>query len=283
MSTSAPNQRAPWILAGLLLGHVLLMAAMARHPDSEQSILRTWLMTGFTPVTKGADWVIGKVSGTVDNYVNLKGEHEQNIALKEQIAQLTKERDEARERAKDYDLLRSQIALPSRPQYTAIAANVIARDTNLWYKRLIIDRGTLDGVKRDMPVVTATGVVGRVIAVGPNHSMVQVITDKHAGAGAMLQESRVKGEVRGLDNARAELKNIPANEEVKPGDVVVTTGLDRIYPRGLVIGTVEAVENDPNAPWHKIIINPSAPVDRVEEVLVLLVDQKDIQIDDTIK
>ena len=137
----------------------------------------------------------------------------------------------------------------------------------------------LDGVKRDMPVATAGGIVGRVISVGPNFAMVQVITDKHAGVGAMLQASRAMGEIRGLDNDRCELKNVSTSEKVDVGESVVTTGLDRIYPKGLLVGTVERIEVDPNAPWHKIVVKPAAPVDRVEHVLVFLVEPKDLKIE----
>ncbi|MGH8598265.1 MAG: rod shape-determining protein MreC, partial [Gammaproteobacteria bacterium] len=175
---------------------------------------------------------------------------------------------------------RTQLALPTRPQYRELAANVISRDASLWFRRLTIDRGTLYGVKRDMPVVTAGGVVGRVISVGPNFAMVQVITDRQAGVGAMLQTSRAMGEIRGLDNDRSELKNISTSEKVEVGETVVTTGLDRIYPKGLLVGTVESIEADPNAPWHKIVVKPAAPVDRVEHVLVLLVEPKDLKIDE---
>src|SRR6185503_3428807 len=133
----------------------------------------------------------------------------------------------------------------------------ISRDPSLWFRRLTIDLGTLNGVKRDMPVSAAGGIVGRVISVGPNFAMVQVITDKHAGVGAMLQNSRAMGEVRGVgDDDRCELKNIKTSETVEAGESVITTGLDRIYPKGLLIGTVERIEPDPNAPWHRIIIKP---------------------------
>jgi rod shape-determining protein MreC len=91
------------------------------------------------------------------------------------------------------------------------------------------------------------------------------------------------GEVRGLDSARCEIKNISSSENVQEGESIVTTGLDRIYPKGLLVGTVERIEEDPNAPWHRIIIKPAAPIDRVEHVLVLLVEPKDLKIEETVK
>jgi rod shape-determining protein MreC len=279
MSANTAQQKAPWILAALLLSQVVLMSTYARHPDSEQSVLRIWLVTGFAPVVRVADAVLSSVKGAGASYVYVRHAREENLELREKVDQLTAERNNALERAAELDRLRTQLALPPRPQYRELAANVISRNATLWFRRLTIDRGTLDGVKRDMPVATAGGIVGRVISVGPNFAMVQVITDKHAGVGAMLQSSRAMGEIRGLDNDRCELKNISTSEKVEVGESVVTTGLDRIYPKGLLVGTVESIEADPNAPWHKIVVKPAAPVDRIEHVLVLLVEPKDLKID----
>jgi len=279
MSANTAQQKAPWILAALLLSQVVLMSTNARHPDSEQSVLRIWLVTGFAPVVRVTDAIFSSVKGTGASYVDVRNAREENLQLREKVDQLTAERNNALERAAELGLLRMQLALPARPQYRELAANVISRNASLWFRRLTIDRGTLDGVKRDMPVATAGGIVGRVISVGPNFAMVQVITDKHAGVGAMLQSSRAMGEIRGLDNDRCELKNISTSEKVEVGESVVTTGLDRIYPKGLLVGTVESIEADPNAPWHKIVVKPAAPVDRIEHVLVLLVEPKDLKID----
>lgn len=281
MSANAAQQKAPWLLAALLLGQVVLMSAYARHSDSEQSLLRTWLNTGFAPVVHVVDTVISSVKNVAASYIDLRHARAENQDLRERVDQLTAERNKALEKEAELGLLRNQLALPARPQYREIAANVVWRDTSVWFRRLTVDRGTLDGVKRDMPVTTAGGVVGRVISVGPNFATVQVITDKHAGLGAMLQNSRAMGEVRGLDpEPRCELKSVSTSENVEVGEAVVTTGLDRIYPKGLLIGNVERVEVDPNAPWHKIIVKPAAPVDRVEHVLVLLIEQKDLKLEE---
>ncbi len=263
-----------------MLSQVVLMSTNARRPDSEQSVLRIWMVTAFAPVVRVGDSMLSSVKGAGASYIDVRHAREENIELREKVDQLTAERNKALERAAELDLLRMQLALPTRPQYRELAANVISRDASLWFRRLTIDRGTLDGVKRDMPVTTAGGIVGRVISVGPNFAMVQVITDKHAGVGAMLQASRAMGEIRGLDNDRSELKNISTSEKVEVGESVVTTGLDRIYPKGLLVGIVESIEADPNAPWHRIIVKPAAPVDRVEHVVVLLVEPKDLKFDE---
>ena len=134
-----------------------------------------------------------------------------------------------------------------------------------------------------MPVTAASGIVGRVVALGPNFAEVQLITDRHAGVGAMLQKSRDMGEVHGLDNGKCELKDIPSGREVQIGDFVESTGLDGIYPKGLMIGTIDNVEDDPNAPWHRLIVKPGAPLDRLEYVMVLLVEQRDLKAQESVK
>ncbi|HSE96654.1 MAG TPA: rod shape-determining protein MreC [Blastocatellia bacterium] len=283
MSANTAQRNSHWWLAALLFVQIVLMSANARQQGGEQTVLTTWLMSVFTPVASGVDWALSGIIGSVNSYTDLRGAREENLLLKEQNEELAGQLNEAKERASELDLLRAHLALPSRPDYRAISANVVARDADLWYRRLTIDRGTLDGVKRNMPVATAVGIVGRVVAVGPNFAQVQVITDKHAGVGAALQNSRAMGEVRGMEQEGplCELQNVPSSETVEVGETIITTGLDRIYPKGLMIGKVERIESNPNAPWHKIIVSPSARVDRVEHVLVLLVEQKDLKVEET--
>ena len=270
-------------LAVLLALQVGLMSYNARRPDSEQSVLGTWIMTPLSFVERLVNGVASAVTGTVASYVDLRRARAENIELREKNDQLLGELNEMRERAAELERVRREVALPAHAQYRSLAANVIARDTTTWFRRLTIDRGTLDGLKLNMPVTTAGGVVGRLISVGPNFATVQVITDKQAGVGAMLQTSRAMGEVRGLDSAHCELKNVSTAITVQEGESVVTTGLDRIYPKGMLIGTVERIEQDPNAPFNKIVVQLTAPVDRLEHVLVLLVEAKDLKVDEGTK
>jgi rod shape-determining protein MreC len=277
------RDRSHWWLALLLLAQLVLMSFTAKRPGNGQAIGSNWVMAIFTPIAKVGDAVLSKVSGGVTGIGEMRRAASENVSLKEQVEQLTAQLNETREKAAQYDALRAQLGLPSSTPYQHIAANVISRDTSLWFKRLTIDRGTLDGVKKNMPIVTATGIVGRVVNVGVNFAQVQLITDNSAGVGVMLQSSRLSGELKGLNNNRCEIKYVPANEEVNEGEVVVTTGLDRIYPKGLVVGFTEKVENDPSAPWKRIAVKPAAQVDRVENVFVLLVEPKDIAIETNIK
>ena len=283
MSANPTQNKAPWLLGILLLLQVLLMSTTARHPGTDESILRVWVMSTLVPVVKLGGSIISGIGSTIGGYVELRHVRQDNIALHEQIEHLTAERDMAMEKAAMYDQLRSQLAIPPMPLFNTISANVIARDTNLWFRWLTIDRGSLSGLKKDMPVVTSTGVIGRLISCGPNYSQVQLVTDNHAGMGAMLQNSREMGELRGRGDSLCELRNIRTTTDVQIGESVITTGLDGIYPKGLTVGVVERIEADPNAPWHKILVRPSSPVDRTENVLVMIIELKDLKAMDTTK
>src|SRR5262249_39757140 len=148
----------------------------------------------YTPFLKGGNWVISKAGGVVGDFTALRGARDENKLLRQRVEQLTEERDAAREQAAQDAQIRAAYGVPGQPNFHKIAANVIARDASVWFRRLTIDRGTNDGVKMSMPVTTALGVVGRVVALGPNFAEVQLITDRHAGAGAMLQKTRDMGE-----------------------------------------------------------------------------------------
>jgi rod shape-determining protein MreC len=246
-------------------------------------VLRKWVLTALSPPLRAGNWVLGEITGSVNGYIALRGAHEENIHLREEVDRLTRERDEAREEAAEDARLRTQLGIVALPQFRQVAATVISRDPSIWFKRLIINRGSMDGIKPNMPVIAASGVVGRVTEVGPDCAMIQVITDRHAGVGAILQQSGSMGEVRGLDSADCEMKDVGSNVDVQPNEPIVTTGLDGIYPKGITIGTVESVQNDPNAPWLKIVVRPTAPVDRLENVIVLLVEPKDLKMQETVK
>jgi rod shape-determining protein MreC len=277
------KDKSHWVLAALLISQLFTMTYTARRNDSKERLLLTWVMTVFSPVVKAGDAVISTVTGTFTGWGEMRRAGSENVELKAKLEEMTIELNETREKAAQYDALRVQYGLPALMPYRQIAANVIARDTSLWFKRLTIDRGTLDGVKRDMPVVTHVGIIGRVVNVGPNFSQIQLITDANAGVGVMIQSTRLPGELKGLNNNLCEIKNIPSSEEVMENEPVVTTGLDRIYPKGLVVGNIERVENDANAPYKKIIVKTAVQIDRVENVLVLLVEQKDIKFEDNLK
>ena len=124
MSANPAQRKAPWILAALLLFQVVLMSTNARHPDSEQSFLRVWVVTVFSPVVHAADAVLSSAKGFASGYLDVRRAREENVELHERVDELMAERNKALERAAELDLIRTQLALPSRPPYRELAANV---------------------------------------------------------------------------------------------------------------------------------------------------------------
>jgi len=151
---------------------------------------------------------------------------------------------------------------------------VVARDGVPWFRTLTLDKGERDGVRLDAAVISSTGIVGRVVAVGPSAARVQVLLDRDSGAAALIERSRVSGVVSGQVSAPETgsedlaLKYIPGRADVVVGDVVVTSGLDRIFPKGLVIGRVRLV-GDVTGLFRDVSVEPSARFSSLEEVLVL--------------
>ena len=178
---------------------------------------------------------------------------------------------------------RIQTLLAFKEQYVenTVAAQVIGTSGSEQSRVLYIDKGSSDGIKPDMAVITPTGIVGKIVQVFPGSSQVLPINDQLSGVGAALKDSRLQGILKGAANGTTTLQYIMSDEPVKPGEEVITSGGDRIFPKGLPIGTVASVEPGKDL-FLNIRVIPSARLDRLEEVLVVtkiqekLPDAKDL-------
>ena len=169
--------------------------------------------------------------------------------------------------------LRSLLNLKEQTGYDQVPARVIARDSSVWFNTVTIDRGSSSGIALNMPVATGGGIVGRVIALSPWTAQV-MITDEKAAAGAIIGQlggSGALGPVRGLGkNGLIEMRYVSGLEKVAVGDYILTTGQDGIYPPGLSVGEVVQVTPGTATQSHEILIRPTAQLDQLEQVAVLL-------------
>ncbi|MDU4961937.1 MAG: rod shape-determining protein MreC [Sporomusaceae bacterium] len=160
------------------------------------------------------------------------------------------------------------------PQFDFVFASVIARDPGSWTSTVMIDRGSADGIAKDMPVVSARGLIGNVTQVFPHSAKVLLLTDSSSAAGALVQrpESRVAGIVEGADAPQLapRMVNLARDADVIKGDKIITSGLGGIYPRGLLIGEVTDVVNEEGGLLKYAVLKPAADFDRLEEVQVLV-------------
>ncbi|PYS68127.1 MAG: rod shape-determining protein MreC [Acidobacteria bacterium] len=268
------RQRAPLWLIGLLLANLIIMAVDARDSDGKQKVVRVWTQTFASPIQSASSKASGATSGFFRQIFNFHSIARENDDLKQRLATAEQELHNARQQAAENERLKGLLNLKEQTQYQTVISRVIARDPSVWFNTITINCGSSSGVAVNMPVVSGTGVVGRVITVSPWSSQVMLLTDEKAGAGAVvgqLGQSGALGSVRGRpDIGLIEMRYVSGLEKVNVGDFVMTTGQDGIYPPGLNVGEVVDVKNGTATQAHQILIRPGARLEQLEEVAVLL-------------
>ena len=268
------RQRAPWWLFGLLLLNFALMTYDARDEATKQRKLRSLTQSVASVIQRGASSFGNWVGGFFGNIGELRRASSENQQLREQVKQMEAELRDTRERAAEAGRLQKLLNLNAASQYKTVASHVIARDPSMWFNNITIDKGRWAGVEVNMPVVTAGGVVGRIVATGPWSAQVMLLTDEKSGAGALvgqLGQSKAMGSVKGLgENGLLEMRYVSGLEKVQVGDTVTTTGQDAIYPPGYNVGEVVEVRAGSATQTQIIHIRPGAGLDQLKEVAVLL-------------
>lgn len=270
------RQRAPIWLVALLVTNLVIMAVDARDADGQVKMLRIWTQTFASPLQSASSKATGATSGFFQEIWNFRSTAAENEQLKERLTLAQQELHAARTATAENERLKALLSLSEQSDIKSVPARVIARDPSVWFNTITINRGSSSGIVINMPVVTAGGIVGRVITVSPWASQVMLITDEKAGAGAVvgqLGQSGALGSVRGradLGVALIEMRYVSGLEKVEVNDYVMTTGQDGIYPPGLNVGTVVDVKSGTATQAHQILIKPGAQLDHLEEVAVLL-------------
>ena len=268
------RQRAPIWLVALLFTNLVIMAVDARDSTGGQKVVRIWTQTFASPIQNASSKATGATSGFFRQILNFRSIASENEDLKQRLATAEQQLHAAQQDAAENERLKALLDLKEKKQFETVMARVIARDPSVWFNTITINCGSSAGVAVNMPVVSGTGVVGRVITVSPWSSQVMLLTDEKAGAGAVvgqLGQSGALGSVRGRpDLGLIEMRYVSGLEKVELGDYVMTTGQDGIYPPGLNVGEVVDVKNGTATQPHQILIRPGARLDRLEEVAVLL-------------
>jgi rod shape-determining protein MreC len=266
------------VLIVMLLAQTIGLAIQVRRPvgpdapdDRKVFLLRYWVSAGLTPFERLTQHLGSGVRGIWQNYIDLRHVRKQNDALQQQIAQMRLE-----EAAFSEDAIqghRLQALLNFQQHYIAktIAAQVIGTSGSDLSRMLTLDKGSADGLKPDMAVITPDGIVGKLRDVFPHTAQLLLLNDQTSGAGVLLQTTRIRAIVRGTPTGRLQIGNLTADSRIKPGDTVLTSGGDLVYPRGLNVGIIESVSADPDhQPYTAIVVKPSANLSQLEEVLVIV-------------
>jgi rod shape-determining protein MreC len=260
------SQRPLLVLAGAIVLHVILISAQV-STTAGIPFIQVVTFGLFSEVQRGTMTSVDSVRGVWSGYVALRDAQAENQALKQELQRLQIRLQEERAQAQRAENFRQLLELRDRAGVETVAAEVIAGPATIEFRDMTIDKGSTDGVQPDMAVIAPAGVVGRVHLSSPRAARVQMLIDLNAAAGAMIERTRLQGLVIG-QGSTLQMEYVPSTSDVKPGDVVVTSGIDKIYPKGFVIGTIETVERS-SGTYYEITIRPAVDFSRLEEVLVV--------------
>jgi rod shape-determining protein MreC len=257
------------LTSGALLLLALHLLSTGVLPGSRASKPSLFLMDALRPLQVFESSVVDDSSSFVHSYFDLVNVRQENAKLRQQLAALQAQTTRLNELEVENrhlaDLLELRDALGTR----AVAANVIGADAGGLARTLVLSQGSAGGLRRDMAVIATDGVVGKLIAVAPDSSRVLLIDDHNSAVDAFDQRSRARGIVAGVVDDGLTMKYVDRSEDIKAGDPVVTSGMDGIFPRGLLVGTIVNVSQEGPGLFLKVDVKPAVDFSRLEQVLVL--------------
>ncbi|NPA25158.1 MAG: rod shape-determining protein MreC [Deltaproteobacteria bacterium] len=267
------SRRLPWLACVALIFTFLTLCLSfgLQNGGTLVSIAERAALTMTYPVQKGIDLVFSTGEDFFNRYINLVDAQQKNQQLKQEVAKLRYRLDQLEEIRQEN--LRLHQLLNFKEQFDildrGIAAHVIGRQTDSLSRILIVDCGTRYGLRVNNPVFTPGGVIGRVIACGPNSAKVLLLTDQNSACDVIIQRNRIRGTLQGTGNALCRLAYLQRTVNVKVGDRLITSGLDNIFPKGITVGTVVSTTRDHNGLSQLIKVKPEFDLDTIEDVYIL--------------
>jgi rod shape-determining protein MreC len=260
--------RAGVLLLAVVVGHIVLISTQVTVPGGA-SILESVVFGFVAEGQRAASGLAGALSRTWSGYADLRDVRSENERLRQEL-------DKANIEIQQYRALLDRVPgltrleeLRARSELHTVAAEVIGTSPSPDFRTLTIDRGAWEGIRPDQAVLAPNGIVGRVVTASFRAAKIQLLIDRNAAAGAIVERSRAQGVVMGQGDGRVHLEYVSEIADVAEGDLVMTSGIDGIYPKGFVIGRVVRVEKVGTA-YRDIIVEPAVDFDRLEEVLVVL-------------
>jgi len=262
------RQRSGYLFLGVILGHILLISAQVQSAKGVP-VLESVTFGVFSEVQRALSGGVSGIRHAWGGYVGLRNLKAENEELKRQLAAAQVAGQEQRalaDRARGFQKL---LELRDSISLATAAAEIIGGPASPDFRTLTIDKGTRDGLRPDMAVIAPEGVVGRLVVPSARSAKVQLLVDRNAAAGVIIERTRAQGVVVGSGDDRLQMQYVSEVSDLAVGDVVVTSGIDTIYPKGLIVGRVEVVEKNGPA-FKRIIVKPAVDFSRLEEVLVVL-------------
>ena len=263
------RQRGRFLFGAVVLAQIILISAQV-NSRAGVPVLEQVTFGVFAEVQRAASGTYNFLTHSWTGYVGLQGVQAENAELKARLDALQVELQEQRALAERSQQLQKLLDLRDRVSLPTTAADIIGLGASPDFQTVTISKGTNDGLKGDMAVLSPDGVVGRIVTPSTRASKVQLLIDRNAAAGALVERSRAQGVVLGTGEGTLRMEYVAELGDVQTGDTVVTSGVDGIYPKGFVIGQVVTVERRGGA--YKIItVRPAVDARDLESVLVVLV------------
>lgn len=262
------RHRSLFLLGGVVLLQVLLLAVQIKK-DSQGRLIRVWTVGAVSPFEKAGAHGVGGIRSMWNHYFALQNTSRENEELKRENDTLKLQLTQLQSKAAEADRLAALLKFRQTNLDVPMAsARVIGGSADSASQTIYLDRGERDGIRRNMGVITPDGVVGKVIESYKDTAQVLLLTDKDSGVGAKLAESGLQSPVGGTGEPLLIMKYIPNDDDVNSGEHVVTSGMDRIFPRDLPVGTIAEIKA--GNPFKQIRVRPAANLQRLDEVFVLL-------------
>jgi len=261
------RQRTGYLLIAVTVGHIILISAQV-NTERGVPVLESVTFGTFAEVQRAASSVIGSVRASWGGYFALQEVHRENERLQQELAQLRIGLQQERALAQQSRTLEQLLELRGRTPLMTTGAAVIGSGASPDFRTITIDKGTADGLRPDMAVIAPAGVVGRIITPSARAAKVQLLIDRNAGAAALVERSRAQGVVEGT-GGNLRMNYVSGTADLKVGDVLVTSGIEGIYPKGFVIGQIESIERGAGE-FSSIVIRPAVDFSSLEAVLVVL-------------
>jgi rod shape-determining protein MreC len=269
------RQRTGWLFGAIVVSHIILISAQVTTKRGVP-ILQEVTFGAFAEMQRAATTAFGSAREGWQNYFALQQIRRENEQLKAEVTKLRVSLEQERSTAQQTRTLQQLLDLRSATSFETVAAAVIGSGADPEFRTITIDKGTQDGLRADMAVMSPAGIVGRILMPTARAAKVQLIIDRNAAAGVMVERTRVAGIVTGVGNAEElgfragliDLNYVPSSADVKRGDRVVTSGIDGIYPKGLPVGEIQSAEREGGE--RRIRVKPSVDFAALEAVLVVL-------------
>ena len=246
---------------------ILLVSTVGRQQFGSSHKLALEL-TG--PIHRVMTWTISYFDSLVQDYKALWRVREENKRLLAELSEVKAANNQYREAVATNARLRKLLQFKESLAPPTLTARIIGHDPSLWFRTVIIDRGSSDGILKGMPAVTIEGIVGQILDISPHYAKVLLATDPNSAIDVLIQRTRVRGILKGKSGSDYQLDYVLKNSDVQEGDPVVTSELGGIFPKGLLAGTVSKVVKDRRGMFQQIEITPSVDFTKLENLIIIM-------------